>query len=322
VDRETYTDLVAIHNVHSQRYGSFTVNRMLKQLNRVDREITLRLQELMEGLTEREISALIANNFTTRRLVSIRDQVREMASQARRIVGGELRTRAEELIEYEAAWAVGITGAIAEIPEFNGPSVSQVYSSAQSRPMLGKHVRDHVRDLDTQTRNLVFGAIREGFLIGDSVPTIARRIRGSAAENFTDGELFRRNRGVETVVRTALKHYSINAIQATYESMGVKEYQWLSVLDSRTCLTADTPILTPGGYLPISEINKGDVVIGHSGEGREVNATLKTVSEKICTVTLENGEKIKCTPDHRWMTSEGWVEAKDLTPDHDIAELQ
>ena len=33
---------------------------------------------------------------------------------------------------------------------------------------------------------------------------------------------------------------------------------------------------------------------------------------KIVEVTLDNGEVIRCTPEHLWLTENGYIEAKDL----------
>jgi len=60
--------------------------------------------------------------------------------------------------------------------------------------------------------------------------------------------------------------------------------------------------------------DEGNIVIG---EGRNSRITKKDV--KVVELTLDNGETIRCTPDHRFMTRDGvYKQAKDLTEEDSL----
>jgi len=92
------------------------------------------------------------------------------------------------------------------------------------------------------------------------------------------------------------------------------------------CFTGDTKIklvdgteksfvelaqLPPDEVFYVYSVNKdGKVVIG---EGRHARMTRKNA--ELIELTLDNGEKVRCTPDHRFMLRDGtYKEAQDLTP--------
>lgn len=97
--------------------------------------------------------------------------------------------------------------------------------------------------------------------------------------------------------------------------------RWVSTLDKRTCLTADSEILTPDGYKNILKIGVGDLVIGGiSKQPQRIIGTSKTKAKQIVTVTLEDDKTIRCTPEHQFLLKDGrWIEAQYLTPEMDSA---
>ena len=78
------------------------------------------------------------------------------------------------------------------------------------------------------------------------------------------------------------------------------------------CFLPDTPVLTANGWKYIVSIKKGDLVVGGSGEFREVTATLSRPFEGNLVTIITKGAKSTCTPNHRFCTRRGWVAAEDL----------
>ena len=81
--------------------------------------------------------------------------------------------------------------------------------------------------------------------------------------------------------------------------------------------SADTMVETPDGDVPISEIEVGDVVLAYDETTATVGEYTVTATHihddsTILTVTIE-GEEIETTPWHLFYTSEGWLEADDLS---------
>lgn len=78
------------------------------------------------------------------------------------------------------------------------------------------------------------------------------------------------------------------------------------------CFVAGTPVLTMDGWKGIESIKKGDLVIGGSGKVRKVIGThAHTVDDElVCVIT--KGAMATCTPNHRFCTPHGWVDARSL----------
>ncbi len=93
------------------------------------------------------------------------------------------------------------------------------------------------------------------------------------------------------------------------------------------CFDGNSKVLTPTGYVPIKELNTGDLVINYSEENkvfktdvvvkRHENLT-KSDSEKMYELEFDNGVKIKVTGNHKFLTTLGWIRADELTEEHEI----
>ena len=92
------------------------------------------------------------------------------------------------------------------------------------------------------------------------------------------------------------------------------------------CFHPDTQVVTRTGNKRIADIQAGDEVSSRdeatgSSVWRKVTQQIKTKSahKPKVQITLDNGHTIKCTADHRWLTTNrGWVEAGDLTTTDDL----
>ena len=88
--------------------------------------------------------------------------------------------------------------------------------------------------------------------------------------------------------------------------------------ECRYCLDGDTLIqMADGTTKPIRDINIGDAIIGivNSGDGNRAwnnrfattTVLAKVVSQKDAyKITLEGGNTVICSADHRWLTERGW----------------
>lgn len=77
------------------------------------------------------------------------------------------------------------------------------------------------------------------------------------------------------------------------------------------CFVAGTLVSTPIGRVPIENLNAGDKVLTSNGEMR-IKKLVRNITNKLVEVRLNNGEVIKCTPEHPFFTDIGWVCAKYL----------
>ena len=90
------------------------------------------------------------------------------------------------------------------------------------------------------------------------------------------------------------------------------------------CLEGDTLVKTTNGYIPIKELEntsgklysydyKGNIIIEEYSECRKTRE-----NTDIYELELDNGMKIKATPDHKILTTKGWISLIDLKEDDEV----
>ena len=90
------------------------------------------------------------------------------------------------------------------------------------------------------------------------------------------------------------------------------------------CLTGDTLVLTDEGYKPIEElVGTEGKVLSHDGQYHAYHDVRKTrESAEIIEIEFEDGTKIKCTDDHRFMLPDGeWIAAGDLSAGKEVMSI-
>ncbi len=109
---------------------------------------------------------------------------------------------------------------------------------------------------------------------------------------------------------------------------------WRVTLDGYQCFTSDTRVrLLDGTAASMADLSARygrsevfwvyafDRRTGRVVPGRARNAR-RTGSKPIAVVTLDNGEAVRCTHDHRWLMRDGsYVEARDLRPGDSLMPL-
>lgn len=88
---------------------------------------------------------------------------------------------------------------------------------------------------------------------------------------------------------------------------------------------ASTHVNTAWGYVPIGDVTRNDLLLGHSGQLRRITATQRAIYDgPMYTILVKGheGRPISCTPTHRFYTrtrdepTPSWTEARQLTTDH------
>ncbi len=248
---EQLDDLAARHASHLHRYGTYTQNQILKVLAKVDRRITLQIMDLTDGMTQKEATEFLAGKYSTRRLKQLRESINELAAETKQVTGTILGSTGKDLAGYEVGYTNKVIEASTGIELGATVTASQAHAAAMVKPLQGRHVRDFVRDLEPDFKRKLSAEIRESYLLGENIGTLARRIRGTAQLGHVDGLLSRRNRTIETLVRTSMNHISNVAAQESYSANGVDKIVWRSTLDGRTskiCASRDGNVY---------DINKG-----------------------------------------------------------------
>lgn len=82
-------------------------------------------------------------------------------------------------------------------------------------------------------------------------------------------------------------------------------------------LALDTPILYPGGYKPMSEVQVGDIIVSPTSDTTEVVAIPWEDVDDLYEIAFDNGKTIQCNLDHLWpvtYTNEAGVEVSEVVP--------
>ena len=224
---EALFDRGVSHAAYLQRYSTGVVRRMMSLLNEVD-------QDLVERILAKE-----GETFTKHLLQQILKDVRTINAEAVKEFQSRLDGEIRDFGAYEAAFHASTLQD--EIPikwNINQPSPAQVYAAVVSTPFDGKILSEEAVKWGEHKKGLIEAAIRKGWVEGQDIPGIARRIRGTRKNRYEDGILQTSRRNAETLVRTAINHTANIARHETFKENEdvIKGVEYVATLDSRTSL--------------------------------------------------------------------------------------
>lgn len=96
------------------------------------------------------------------------------------------------------------------------------------------------------------------------------------------------------------------------------------------CFDGSTLIETPNGKIPIKELKVGDKIINLDEDSLtykedtivKVHKNLMNgLSEQMLELEFDSGSTIRCTANHKFLTTAGWVRADELTDDLEIIDV-
>ncbi|MBN7822177.1 minor capsid protein [Bowmanella yangjiangensis] len=242
-------DAEIAHAVSMQRFSNGVVRRMIALLNRVDSDLFARLMAAIEQMPP--------GSFTVERLDQLLLSVQSLNSQAYAALRRDLDAELLAYVEYEATYqqnllTATIPQAVQVVVPINSVNAQQVYAAAMARPFQGKLLREYTQNIEANRLTRIRDAIRIGFVEGETVDQMVRRIRGTRANGYADGLLEIDRRDAESIVRTAVNHLSNYTRQAFYQANDdlVSEWQFLATLDGRTTITCAS---LSGKTFPIGE---------------------------------------------------------------------
>ena len=129
--------------------------------------------------------------------------------------------------------------------------------------------------------------------------------------------------------KDADKQVYISTWQSIYE-MPRDYFEQFSGVFVDECFSPDTLVLTPKGYVEIKDIKTGDKIINYNevnGVYKEdivvdVYVNMKKSSEdKMIEIVMDDNSIIRVTENHKFLTTDGWVTASDLTENHEIINI-
>lgn len=123
--------------------------------------------------------------------------------------------------------------------------------------------------------------------------------------------------------------YKLSELISGGTNIGRKAADWQAGIDAThpNCFTEGRiPVLTETGWRQIKNIKIGEKVLTHTGKFKKVIDIINEPYEhkkmiKIKYKHMDGIFSVKVTPDHKFLTNLGWIEAKDLTKNHKFIQL-
>lgn len=240
-------DMTVMHQIGLQRFSVGVVKRILVTLRSVQADIE---GQIRAGLPDRENAA---PNPQSLRLNVLLQQVRATQREAHRAIRTQVEGDLAGLAATEAEFinrlgriAVGTEVALATV------SAEQLRAATMSQPFQGKTLRDWTEQFEAGDARRMREQITIGYLEGESIPQIARRVRLTSKIS---------EHGAESLVRTSVTHINARAVTESAKANPhlFPRYQWVSVLDSRTtpiCQSRAGKIYRHGsGPMPPAHVN-------------------------------------------------------------------
>ncbi|MGY6029847.1 phage minor head protein [Phytobacter sp. AG2a] len=242
-------DETIAHGLYVSRYGTGVARRMISLLNKMDADLAAKLLVLLDGKR--------ADTYSARRLASLLAGVRELNQQAYEPINDALARELMRYVEYEAGYQLDLFSSI--IPKqivkhvpLQSIAPEQVYAAAVAQPFQGRLLKEWGQKLEADRLDKITNAVRSGFLQGETVEQIVRRVAGTPKLNREDGAINASRRDLAVVTRTAVNHMAATARQefAQANSDIVKAKQWSSTLDTHTsqwCIIRDRKLYSLDG---------------------------------------------------------------------------
>lgn len=151
----------------------------------------------------------------------------------------------KDFARVEAAWTKEmLEGSVPLDISFNTPTVETLHKLATNPEIRGQVLNKWWGKLSSNLKSNIEQEIKVGVAAGETIDEVARRIRGTAANNFKDGTLQKTRNEARTIARTAVNHVSTQTREAVYKANSdvIKKVQWVSTLDTRTsyiCISLD-----------------------------------------------------------------------------------
>ncbi|WPZ32233.1 minor capsid protein [Thalassobaculum sp. OXR-137] len=146
----------------------------------------------------------------------------------------------EEVARTAATLQRALPDSISGAVQFAVPSEAVLFTSAdgefKNTLVRGKTIQAWLDDLVTGDSNRIAQAVRLGFVEGQGIDSIVRRVRGTSTLRFRDGERALTKRQAEALVRTSIQAAATEARDRVYRANEplIKGVRWVSTLDGRT----------------------------------------------------------------------------------------
>lgn len=224
---------------HHARFQQYTAGEA-KKVNDLIAEMQ---DDILDQVQRRYEKALVrgrdAGPETTRRLEELYTVTQRINTEAFRRIRDGVKEANIEVTQDEIDFVQDTLKNEAQIDvDLNIPSQSLLLSIATTEPIDGTPLNKWYSKLSSDTQTKINRAVRLSAAEGQTVDQLVQRIRGTRANNFSDGIIQTTTRNAEAIARTSLNNVANKTRMETYKANSdlIKGYQWVATLDSKTCL--------------------------------------------------------------------------------------
>ena len=248
-------DILVEHAVGIERLKAGMVSRAQQVLDAAERGLLALIREVMEDAGS---GGRTATRAQLRQLDAALKVIRDQRAEAWKAYRERVRAELREFAEDEAAFTVTAMRraiSLAEV-EVVAPTVRRLRTATEGMPFQGRLLGDWFADLEAADQDRLLRSLRQGWINGETVDDIVARVRGTRGARYFDGALSLTRRQAESVVRTAVTHFSSSTHEEVWQANDdiVAGVKWVSVLDGRTtpvCQDRDGRVdPLPGHELP------------------------------------------------------------------------
>ncbi|ASN67375.1 putative head morphogenesis protein, partial [uncultured Caudovirales phage] len=226
---EKLLEQVSRHSVLLERLKAGEVKKFESYLRRIDVHVR-------DQLTRKELTT-----YSRSRLEEFLGRVGGKLLEIYKAFSDRMQSDLVDIAQYEAAFE-GRSLAKALLIDAVMPADSLLRAAINTQPLQvagvdgGKLLKPFLSGWTRTESDRVTNAIRMGVVQGQTNAEITQAIRGTAAQNFTDGVLAVTNRSARAVVQTAVQHVAATARMETLKVNAevVPGYRIVATLDRKT----------------------------------------------------------------------------------------
>ena len=227
-------DRLIDHRIGLDQFSTGVIKKIDILLRKTQKDISDKIDRALRGVNERGDSI---SPPSRRRLKELQATISQIQNEGHvaildKLQGNSLAIAANEAEFAKTLYESGASGSIT----LHKPSAQMLKSVVYSKPFQGATLRQWASKMKKQQLDRIWQHIQIGIVEGEDTKEIVRRLEGTGALRFKDGQFAKDRRNAEGLVRTAINHVTNRAHMAfILENPDIfPRYRWVSVLDSRT----------------------------------------------------------------------------------------
>lgn len=222
-------DLSIVHAINLERIKADQVNGVLDILD----DLGLSIQKQLEKIDPTGVGP----TYRARRLARLLEGVKATTKQHfGKAQGANSKGLGKVSTVSAKATQNIINGSLGVSLGATLPSAAVLSSLAGRTLVEGQIVKDYWKQQSAEHTGKFMRQMRIGVAGGENLQSLIQRVRGTKANNFTDGIMNSTKRKAETLVRSSVAAVNNEALINTYQANEdlFNGYQWMATLDSRT----------------------------------------------------------------------------------------